>query len=52
MAKLDKGNFVRFPEELENLFDTNCYEFDTKMFDNLLRLPCYHSFVKLNITKS
>lgn len=49
MAKLDKGNFVRFPEELENLFDRKFYEFETEIFDNLLRLPCYHSFVKLNV---
>tara|TARA_B100002019_G_C21194987_1_gene560892 strand:+ start:161 stop:790 length:630 start_codon:yes stop_codon:yes gene_type:complete len=51
MARLDKGNFVRFPDELEKLFDTKFYNIDIKMFDNLLRVPCYHSFVKLSLNQ-
>tara|TARA_Y100000817_G_C16696868_1_gene473000 strand:- start:124 stop:750 length:627 start_codon:yes stop_codon:yes gene_type:complete len=49
MAKLDKGNHVRFPEELEKLVDTEFYSVDIKMFDNLLRVPCFHSFLKLSV---
>jgi SAM-dependent methyltransferase len=49
MAKLDKGNHVRFPEELEKLVDKEFYTIDVKMFDNLLRVPCFHSFIKVSV---
>jgi len=47
MGKLDKGNYVRYPSDLTKLIDEKYFDVEVKIFDNLLRVPCYHSFLKV-----
>ena len=49
IAKLDKGNYVRYPEHLKKLVETDLYNIHIEMFNNLLRLPCHHSLLKLTL---